>query len=137
VPELLKRHCGSPNLRCSSSATAIEPSVGAEVGAAVDLGLDRRPDRRVGVADAHHPEPVVEVDVLVAVDVPDPAPRAAVDVDRPRVVFLERGGDAARHRPQRPLVGLGRARGPVAVALLLGLGQLGDPPAVDLHRRRD
>ncbi len=29
VPELLNRHCGSPKRRCSSSATAIEPSVGA------------------------------------------------------------------------------------------------------------
>ena len=29
VPEFVKRHCGRPNRRRSSSATAIEPSVGA------------------------------------------------------------------------------------------------------------
>ena len=29
VPELLNRHCGRPKRRCSSSATTIEPSVGA------------------------------------------------------------------------------------------------------------
>ncbi len=29
VPELVKRHCGSPKRRVSSSATMIEPSVGA------------------------------------------------------------------------------------------------------------
>ena len=29
VPELVNRHCGRPNRRASSSATTIEPSVGA------------------------------------------------------------------------------------------------------------
>ena len=29
VPELVNRHCGSPKRRVSSSATTIEPSVGA------------------------------------------------------------------------------------------------------------
>ena len=29
VPEFVNRHCGRPKRRCSSSATVIEPSVGA------------------------------------------------------------------------------------------------------------
>ena len=57
---------------------------GGEVGAEVDPRLDRVADRRVGVADGHDAEAVVEVDVLVAVDVPDAGALAALEVDRPR-----------------------------------------------------
>jgi hypothetical protein len=103
---------------------------GGEVGAFVDPPLDRCPDRRVGVADAHHPEAVVEVDVFVAVDVPDAAALAALEVNRPGIVFLEGGGDAARHHFDCPGEGLGRGAGAVAELLLLGLGQRRDSPAV-------
>ena len=105
---------------------------GGEVGPFVDPRLDRGADGRVGVADAHHAEAVVEVGVLVAVDVPDAAALAALDVDRPGVVLLEGGGDAVGHHLDRPLVGPRRLGGAVAELLLLGLGQGGDAFAVDL-----
>jgi hypothetical protein len=53
----------------------------------------------MGVADDHHTEPVVEVDVLVAVDVPDLAALAAVGEDGLRGSVLEGGGDTARLNP--------------------------------------
>ena len=71
---------------------------GGEVGAFVDPRLDRGADDRVGVADAHHAEAVVEVDVLVAVDVPDPAALATLRDRRARVVGLKGGGNAVWHR---------------------------------------
>ena len=58
---------------------------GAEVGAERGALADRRDDRGVGVALDHRAEAVVEVDVLVAVDVPDARALAALDVDGPRV----------------------------------------------------
>ena len=51
--------------------------------------------RRVGVAGEHRAEAGVEVDVLVAVDVPDPRARAALDEHRARRGVLPRRGDAA------------------------------------------
>ena len=68
-----------------------------EVRALVHLRLDGGGDDRVGVADAHDAEAVVEVEVLVAVDVPHLRAAAALDVGRPRVVALERRRNAARH----------------------------------------
>ena len=75
VPEFMKRHCGRPNLRVQllgDDDRAV--GRGGEMGTEIDPRLDRGADRRVGVADAHDAEPVVEVDVLVAVDVPDLVP---------------------------------------------------------------
>jgi hypothetical protein len=69
------------------------------VGALVVAGLDGLADLRIGVPDAHHPEAVVEVDVLGAVNVPDQGALAAIDVDRPGVVELEGGGDSPWHHP--------------------------------------
>jgi hypothetical protein len=108
---------------------------GGEVGAFVDPRLDCGADRGVGVADAHHPEAVVEVDVFIAVDVPDAAALAAGQVDGPRFVDLEGGGDAVGHHLQRPLVGPSGGAGAVAEGLLLGLAQRRDPLAVDLLHR--
>ncbi len=104
---------------------------GGEVGAFVDPRLDRVADGRVGVADAHHAEAVVEVDVFVLVDVPDAAAAAAREVDRPGVALLEGGGDAVGHHLDRALEGPRRLAGPVAQLLLLPLGQRGDALAVD------
>ena len=100
VPELVNRHCGRPKRRVELLGDD-DRAVGGrrEVGAEVDPRLDRRADGRVGMADAHHAEAVVEVDVLVAVDVPDLRARAALDVDGPGVVLLEGGRHAARASP--------------------------------------
>src|SRR3989442_307224 len=53
-----------------------------KVGAPGGPFADRLHDLGVGVADHHHPEPVVEVDVLVPVHVPHPAALAPVDKER-------------------------------------------------------
>ena len=91
-------------------------------------------DLRVAVADAHHAEAVVEVDVLVAVDVPHARALAAVEVDRPRVGRLERARHAARHDLAGALevrVGAGRAGQQLGA---LDLGQLEDARAIDRLR---
>ena len=75
VPLLVNRHCGRPKRLASSSADDRDPRRRAGRSAspcATALG-DRVDDQRVGVADDHDAEAVVEVDVLVAVDVPDAA----------------------------------------------------------------
>ena len=61
---------------------------GGEVRAARRAGRDRGDDRRVGVADAHDAEAVVEVDVLVAVHVP-----------HARALAVRRGRSGAGRRP--------------------------------------
>ncbi len=104
---------------------------GREVGAQVDPRLDGRAHRRVGVADAHHAEAVVEVDVLVSVDVPDAGTGAALDVDGPGVVHLKRGGNALRHHLHGALEALLRGRGALRQLGHLALGQRGDPRPVD------
>ena len=72
VPLLVKRHCGWWNRRASSRATTMFSSTGwAKCDPAMNLRIDRGDDRGMRMADDHDPEPVVEVDVLVAVDVPD------------------------------------------------------------------
>src|SRR3954453_20242444 len=80
----------------------------------------------------HRAEPVVEVEVLVAVDVPDLRALAPLEVDRPRVAQLVGRGDAAREHLVRALVGLGRAGGRVVEPLLLALDELADALTVDL-----
>ena len=60
-----------------------------EVRATVHLRLHGRNDRGVRVPDDHDAEAVVEIDVLVAVDVPDTAALAVVDEDRLRRRVLE------------------------------------------------
>ena len=46
-----------------------------------DLLADNLHDLRMSVTDDHHAEAVVEVDVLVAVGVPDPAALAVIHED--------------------------------------------------------
>ena len=75
-----------------------------EVRAAPGALAHRGHDGRVGVAHAHHAEAVVEVDVLVAVDVPHVRALAVGEVDRPRVGGLEGARHATRHDGQRALV---------------------------------
>ena len=53
-----------------------------EVSAPRGPGADRLHHQRVGVTHEHDPEAVVEVDVLVAIDVPDPAALPVVDEHR-------------------------------------------------------
>ena len=81
-----------------------------EVRARAVALVDRAADRRVRVALDHRAEAVVEVEHLVAVDVPDARAVAALEVDRPRVAHLVGRGDAAAehvagalvHRPRAP-----------------------------------
>ena len=120
----------------SSSATMIECPVGAaKCVPRSTCRLHGRGDPRVCVADAHHSEAVVEVDVLVPVHVPDLRARAALDVDGPGIVLLKRGRDALRHHLAGALVGLARARRALGEELALAGGQLGEAPAIDLRRR--
>jgi hypothetical protein len=66
-----------------------------EVSPLADTVADGRHDGRVGVTGDHHAEAVVEVDVLVAVDVPQPRSAAAGDEDRARRGVLPRRRHAA------------------------------------------
>ena len=66
-----------------------------EMRPAMQLRVDGRDDRRMRMADDHDAEAVVEIDVLVAVDVPDLAALAVVDEDRLRRRVLERARHAA------------------------------------------
>src|SRR5262249_53484803 len=95
-----------------------------EVRTELDPPLDRLDDLGVGVADDHDAETVVEVDVLVAVYVPDAAALAALDEDRLGGGVLG-GGPAA---PREDLACLGpqlvRTRPGLAELVLLGLDQL-------------
>jgi hypothetical protein len=121
VPEFVKRHCDR------------DRALGrrGEVGALVHARLDGGGDRRVGVADAHDAEAVVEVEVLVAVDVPDLRAGAALDVDGPRIVLLELARHAARHDAARPLEVLARAGGPLSIHGAHLLREGGDAVAID------
>ena len=74
-----------------------------EVRAALDLPLDRLDDLRVRVAGDHGAVAQVEVEVLVAVDVPQPVAQAVVDVDRVRRRGLPAGGDTSGDRASRDL----------------------------------
>ncbi len=74
-----------------------------EMRATLDLSLDRLDDLRVRVADDHGAVAKVEVEVLVAVDVPQPVAQAVVDVDRVRRRSLPAGGDASGDRALRDL----------------------------------
>src|ERR1035437_5220989 len=83
VPLLVKRHWGSPKrlARLLRDHHEILPRLG-EMGTMSDPLADRFDDPRVGMADHVDAEPVVEVDVLVAVGVPDTAALAPVDENR-------------------------------------------------------
>ena len=102
-----------------------------EVRAAADLGADRVDDLGVGVADDHHAKTVVEVHVLVAVDVPDPAALSVLDEDRVRRRVLEGRRYSPREHLPRLRPQLVRARTRLAEALFLGLDQVGDPAGGD------
>ena len=97
VPLLVNRHCGCWNRRASSRGDGdVLGHRLREVGASMHLRFNGGDDRRMRMADNHDAEPVVEIDVLVAVDVPDTAALAVVDEDRLRWRVLERAGHAAR-----------------------------------------
>src|SRR5436190_14444865 len=85
----------------------------------------------MGVALRHRAEAVVEVEHFVSVDVPDPRALAALEVDRPWVAHLVRGGDPAGKRRPRALVHRARLAGALVERLALALRQLADAGAVD------
>ena len=64
-----------------------------EMGAARELPLHRGDHGGMGMPDQHHPEAVVEVDVLVAVHVPYPAALTPVDEHRLGWLALKGAGD--------------------------------------------
>ena len=94
--------------------------------------LERRADDRVRVALDHRAEAVVEVQVLVAVDVPHARAVTALEVDRPRVAQLVGRRHAARQHGVRALVHLAGCGGGRVEALLLAVDQLADALPVDL-----
>jgi hypothetical protein len=104
-----------------------------EVGAVSVTPADRRADRRMGVALQHRAEAVVEVEELVAVDIPDALTLASGQIDRPGVTGLKRRSDPARQHPS----GAPKHRGRPGRALVqrggFALAQLADPPAIQ-HR---
>jgi hypothetical protein len=106
-----------------------------EVRAASDALGDGVDDQRMSVPDDHHAEAVVEVDVLVAVDVPNPAAAAVLHEDRLGGRVLERrwhstGTEGAGLAPK--LVGSPSRR---AEGILLASDQGLDTFRIDLHRR--
>ena len=80
----------------------------AEADAAAHPLVDVVVDPRVAVAEDHRAVAHAQVDVLVAVDVPDQAALAAVDVDRVLAPGPEVRVGAAGHRP-RARAGTSRA----------------------------
>jgi hypothetical protein len=102
-----------------------------EVRAGVHLRLHRGGDDRVGMADAHDAEAVVEVQVLVAVDVPHPRAVAALDVHGPGVARLELRRHAAGHHSGGALEHAARSGGALAQDRALALGQRDHAVAVD------
>src|SRR4029077_13818482 len=83
---------------------------GGERGAATDLLLDRRHDRRVGVAEDQRGVVAEEVAVGVAVHVGDAQPRPGRDVGWVRRRVDRRPGGSAGQRSGRALEQLARAR---------------------------
>ena len=90
-------------------------------GAIGHAALQRLGHQRVRMAGGQHAEGHVEVDVLVAVRVPDPRAARIGHEQRVRVVGLERAGHAQRHRALGAHVQLGAARGARPVRRLLPL----------------
>ena len=80
----------------------------------------------------HRAEAVVEVEVLVAVDVPDVGALAAGQVDRPRVARLIGGRNPANEAPLRPRVELPGALRALVESRRLTLGELLEASAIDL-----
>ena len=91
---------------------------------------DRAADRRVRVPLHHRAEAVVEVEHLVAVDVPDLRALAVREVDRPRVAQLVGRGDAGAQHLVGPLVHRERALRTLVEPLLLAFDQAADALAV-------
>ncbi len=106
-----------------------------EVRAEPDALLDRLRDRRVRVPLRHRAEPVVEVPEATAVDVPHRCAFAPLEVDRPGLAHLIRGGDAAGEHAARPLEHALRALRRLVEPRALARGQLLDALPVDLRRR--
>ena len=75
-----------------------------EAGAIRHPALQGLGQDRMGVAGGKHPEGHVEVDVLVAIGIPDARAAAIGHEERIRLVGLERAGYAERHRLQRSRV---------------------------------
>src|SRR5439155_6544405 len=90
------------------------------------LPLDRVRDLWVRVADDRDAEPVVKVDVLVAVDVPDAAALAVIDEDRLRRCVLERRRNASRQHLTRVVPELSATCARVSKTPLFDLDQLRD-----------
>ena len=92
---------------------------------------DRLDDCGMGVTHDHRAEAVVEVPELPSVDVPDPRPFAALEIDRPRVARVVRGRHTERHNLVRALEHAPRLLRRLLEPLRLALGQLADPPRID------
>jgi hypothetical protein len=99
-----------------------------EVHASVGRSGDGFGDDRVGVPDGDRAEPVVEVVVAGAVDVPHLGADALLEIDGVGVAELEARGDATGHRSDCPLVeslggrGVGQERGHLLVGNGRGVG---------------
>ena len=97
VPELANRHSGSLKRSDRFSPITSRSFVGcAKCVPRGRLLLDRLDDLRVRVPDHHRAVAEVEVDVLVAVDVPEAVAPSVVDEDRVRRRVLPARGDATR-----------------------------------------
>src|SRR2546423_14690932 len=107
-----------------------------EMRAAGGAFVDRFDDQRVGVPDHHDAEAVVKVDILVAVDVPDPAAFTVIDEDRLGRRVLEGRGHAPRDELLRLLPQLVGTPALGTKTLLLPGGQFHDAVAGDRLRNR-
>src|SRR5207302_632361 len=98
-----------------------------EMRAPADLRFHRGDDRRMRMAPHHDTEPVVEVDVLVAVDVPDRASLPAIDEHRLRGRVLKRAGHTTRDHAGRLLPQLSGTLAASSERLLLLRDQVANP----------
>ena len=113
--EPLAEHLGELDGRGGRSREVGSGSCGARDG----LG-----HLRMRMADEHAAEAVVEIDVLVVVDVEDPAALSLADVEGVRVADLERRTDSERQVVQRALVQPLRSGGAVEKQAAFACGDL-------------
>ena len=132
------RHFGSRKRRANSSATAIPSSVGA-AKCVPSAARSRTAAVIAGCACpcVIEPKPLWKSRYSVPSTSQTRSPSPCVEVDRPRLAQLVRGGDAAGERLPRALVHRLRRARALVEPRALPLDQLADAGAVDLDGRAD
>ena len=108
------------------ASVGLEAVVPREVHAFVQRGDDRGADRRLGMAVDTGGELAQEIEVFVAVGIPQPASLAADDAERKRIVEKRRPGVAARKERRGGVEALDALRIPRRVGLALDVSAVVD-----------